>query len=619
MVAQQRCFKAYDRLGREVTKFCAGERITFRDCAGVDADKEYYDYDKRDGLNFNTPEAKQKYYTFTTPGPVTVTQLGNLNGITEEFSQTFEVVDTPTPDFTLTACANKTIMISITDGQYDFYTINFGDGTSKIVYKKDIGTPVTHTYTQNSPYNVSVTGRYIGGFCTSTPTIKTVIYLPAYTSPVISTLKIQKQDATTGIIDFTFSNLLQGYTYTLKSKPETESNYKAVATIAPNQTNYTLANANTTVTAAYILEATDACGTILTPSDKTGNLVLKTSGGNEQVSIDWQSVAGAFQKYELYRNGTLLQTLSSVTLNYTDTDVSCGQQYCYQVKGITTDGKTVSVSGQSCITVTSTATPPPATLHTTFNQQNEVEITLQMPNGQSIKSATYQRSINGAAYKDLARTQQTTVTDKLGTPGPVCYRASYTNPCDKTAADSQPSCPIILTAKLNPDQSVVLTWSSYVGFTDGAPKYELEVLDGNGTVTRTIPVQGNTHTEQLADQPEQVLRYRIKATSAAGVATYSNTETIKLELALFVPSGFTPNADGLNDVFEVKGKRFEDFRIRVMNGAGQVLYTTDDRAKGWDGTYNGTPQPAGVYVYEITVKLQDGTTKRRTGTVNLLR
>ncbi|NDK56025.1 gliding motility-associated C-terminal domain-containing protein [Pontibacter fetidus] len=618
--AQSRCFKAYDRLGREVTKFCIGERITFRDCAGVDADKEYYDYDKRDGLDFNTPEAKQKYHTFTTAGPVTVTQLGNLNGRTEEFSQTFEVVDTPSPTFTVTACANKTFRFQITDAHYDYYTINFGDGTSSPpITKQNIGNPVTHRYTQAGPHNVKVTGKYVGGFCNSPEATQTINDLPAYTSPVINTLKVQKQDATTGTIDFTFSNLLQGYSYTLKSKTETETNYKPVATIAANQTSYTLANTNTASKTEFILEATDACSTVLPTSNKATIITLTTTGGNEQVTINWQTIAGFFKQYDLYRNGILLQSVAGNSSSYTDTDVSCGQNNCYEIKGITMDGKSTTVSVQSCIAVTSTSTPPAATLLTSFNPQNEIEITLQLPNGQSIKSATYQRSINGAAFKDIANTQQTTISDKLSAISTVCYRATYTNPCDKTAAASALSCPVILTAKLTPEETAQLTWTNYTGFTNGATSYTLEVLDETGGVVRSIKVSGNSYSDQLAAQQEQVFRYRIKATSGSGTVTYSNTQTIKLELALFVPSAFTPNNDGLNDVFEVKGKRFENFSIRIINSAGQVVYTSDNRATGWDGNVNGKLQPAGVYAYEITVSLQDGSTKRRTGTVTLLR
>ncbi|MBJ6118433.1 gliding motility-associated C-terminal domain-containing protein [Pontibacter sp. BT310] len=620
--AQERCFKAYADPNYivEITSFCVGQTVYFKDCAGVDADKEYYDYDKKNGVDFSTVEAKQKSYKFTVPGPVTVTQFANLEGVSDSFERSFIVVDTPIPTFTTIACANRTFTITITDTNYDFYIVRFGDNQSKVVYKTATGiAPIVHKYAKDGPHQITVTGGYAGGTCTSPIARQTATDLPDYSAPAIATLKVQTQDAIAGRIDFTFNNLLQGYTYTLKSKTEQETNYKTVANISQNQATYTLTNSNTTSTTEYILEATDACGTALPASAIFNNIPLTTSGGNEQVTITWNGKTGQYRQYELFRNGALLQTLPGNALTFTDTDVRCGQQVCYEVKGISADGKSTSVSVQSCISVTSTITPKAGNLFTTFNLQNEVELTFQLPNGEILKSATYQRSLNSTPFTDLTTSEQLTLTDKPGTATPACYRATFINPCGITSAVSSPSCPIILTIMQNPDESANLTWTSYTGFPDGVASYSLETLDESGNVLKTITVRANAQAVRLADEQEQIFRYRIKATSKSNVVTYSNNETIKLEYALYVPSGFTPNGDGLNDLFEVKGKRFEGFSIRVISGLGQVVYSSEDRTSGWDGAFNGKPQPAGIYAYEVILKLQDGTTKRRTGTVTLIR
>ena len=69
-----------------------------------------------------------------------------------------------------------------------------------------------------------------------------------------------------------------------------------------------------------------------------------------------------------------------------------------------------------------------------------------------------------------------------------------------------------------------------------------------------------------------------------------------------VPSGFTPNGDGLNDVFHVGGIKFQRLvEMRVFNRWGECVFSTNDREKGWDGTYKGVPQDMGVYNYTIIV------------------
>jgi gliding motility-associated-like protein len=87
-----------------------------------------------------------------------------------------------------------------------------------------------------------------------------------------------------------------------------------------------------------------------------------------------------------------------------------------------------------------------------------------------------------------------------------------------------------------------------------------------------------------------------------------------------IPSAFTPNGDGRNDVFRILNMRYQkllDFRI--YNRWGQQVFQTTNVEKGWDGTFNGVPQDMGVYNYVIIVALPDGTERTHTGTVTIVK
>ena len=88
-----------------------------------------------------------------------------------------------------------------------------------------------------------------------------------------------------------------------------------------------------------------------------------------------------------------------------------------------------------------------------------------------------------------------------------------------------------------------------------------------------------------------------------------------------IPSAFTPNGDGLNDVFRLCNMMYQRLiEFSVFNRWGQmVFHNTTDPKKGWDGTFNGTPQDIGVYNYLIILSRPDGTNITYKGEVTLIR
>lgn len=90
-----------------------------------------------------------------------------------------------------------------------------------------------------------------------------------------------------------------------------------------------------------------------------------------------------------------------------------------------------------------------------------------------------------------------------------------------------------------------------------------------------------------------------------------------------IPNVFTPNGDGLNDYFfprQLLAKGLLTFSMNIYNRWGQIIFeTTSLNGAGWDGRFNGTPQPEGVYVYMIDVTFKDGQKQHHQGNVTLLR
>jgi gliding motility-associated-like protein len=88
---------------------------------------------------------------------------------------------------------------------------------------------------------------------------------------------------------------------------------------------------------------------------------------------------------------------------------------------------------------------------------------------------------------------------------------------------------------------------------------------------------------------------------------------------IYIPSAFTPNGDGKNDLFRVLGGNIQSLEMKIFNRWGELIFSTQERAKGWDGTFAGKEQPGAVYVYVLSATLRNGKKVSKKGTVTLLR
>ncbi len=88
-----------------------------------------------------------------------------------------------------------------------------------------------------------------------------------------------------------------------------------------------------------------------------------------------------------------------------------------------------------------------------------------------------------------------------------------------------------------------------------------------------------------------------------------------------IPTAFSPNGDGLNDVFRIVNVKYERLlSFVVFNRYGQVVFETNDARSGWDGTVDGKPTEIGTYFYHIVVSMPlDGGEKVFKGDVTLVR
>lgn len=93
------------------------------------------------------------------------------------------------------------------------------------------------------------------------------------------------------------------------------------------------------------------------------------------------------------------------------------------------------------------------------------------------------------------------------------------------------------------------------------------------------------------------------------------------EITVFIPNSFTPNHDGVNDVFIPIFSSVSEtgYQLSIFNRWGEIIFQTTNPSDGWDGTHQNKAVPSGTYSYLLYFQNDNGKGFKRTGSINLIR
>ncbi|MCX6199146.1 MAG: PKD domain-containing protein [Bacteroidetes bacterium] len=154
----------------------------------------------------------------------------------------------------------------------------------------------------------------------------------------------------------------------------------------------------------------------------------------------------------------------------------------------------------------------------------------------------------------------------------------------------------------------------------------IQLIGTGGIQYFWTPVTGlnNANIFNPIASPDSSTDYVLTVTDLFGCV---NTDTVNIHVFGFtepywLPSAFSPNGDGHNDVLYVRGSKFLTFDFSIYNRYGELIFVSKDINVGWDGNsqYTGDEMPSDAYVYKVDgVVAEDGTVVKAKGLVNLVR
>lgn len=112
----------------------------------------------------------------------------------------------------------------------------------------------------------------------------------------------------------------------------------------------------------------------------------------------------------------------------------------------------------------------------------------------------------------------------------------------------------------------------------------------------------------------------VGSNSDGSCESVGETYTISIGASdLRIPNAFTPNGDGINDIWRVSYRSLLSFSCTIFDRYGNQIYSFSDPTGGWDGKYKGKDVKPGVYFYVIEAQGADGKKYKKGGDINILK
>lgn len=552
-------------------------------------------------------------HTYTQPGTYTLRIIFQAAG-TDEI--TITVVPSVEPAFDIYSCGGNQVQVKVLDTNYDGYSINYNDGNPAILVPSGSLARDNHTYPGGGLQTISVQG--INSNAATNCAIKNdTIKVRALTATKFQ--QLEALDASHIKLDFAPNYHVQQRLFVAINNETTfqqlQNEYnvstETITGLTPDNNYY-----------CFRLDAFNPCNNTSVPSPVICSANFDITPQNNVNKLFWATGSTGVSDFAITRNPTPGLTATPAERTKDDTGVQCGAAYTYQLLTNYANGaRSISLPK----TVTAISTNIPAVIDNISAIVDQSSVTLEWLQDPAYTAQTYTilKATGGGVFSQAGTSAAPSFTDTPYSPQPpACYTIGYTDVCQNNSPRSSEVCPVVLGANLQKDNTVNLSWSAFNGWKNGVSGYTIEKYSPDGDLLESIDVgTATSYSDASQDLTNQTYIYRIVATANDGglKQSISNVVEIIKEPNLYYPSAFTPNRDGLNDIFKVFSQYTNTFELRIFNRWGELLFTTEDLSQGWDGTYKGNLMPEGTYVFRAKITDFAGREFDRSGSVVLLK
>jgi gliding motility-associated-like protein len=599
--------------------------------------------------------------TVTTPGVYWVMQAVNEGGQIYVKCKSFEVIKPEQPDVKVGSCGNNVMTVTFLNTpknkNHGGYIIDWGDGFQTTISETDLKTTgfpfnKTHTYLTTPTSKPQIVAKYMRGTSNLSGCETSINFeFENNNPPRISELEglnggtNNKITMVKGANDkpYSLEQKLKAGNWNPTSKTITRKSGEQFAT-------ETITRLNATNEYCFRLKAFDDCTNPIISNEVCTIIPKATIVGSNDIKLDWNSPDPAVLKYSIPysespsgANLTSINPVNPTATTFTTTSLDCKKKYNFSINAYIGNTPDQTIIKSPVILVDPKTSPllPPITVGV-VSVENSNLLVFRAPQLNPIPPIKYKfyRSEGGVGnFLPVSESADNFYEDQSAEPTKrqYCYKVEYENNCGNNSEQSPAFCSVFLTST----QANTLNWIPPVIQSNNPNpiEYYIESIDQNN-LKQNINITTNT-SQNVKQQIENLLnltntigeaKFVIKARQKIIVVINGTSIPISSEVSsneyifiippqIFVPTAFSPNEDGINDIFTAKGRYFVQFNLEIYDRWGNVIFESQDLNTGWNGTANDgvTPASAGNYGFKIYGLDTAGNKFEKIGSVKLVK
>ena len=414
----------------------------------------------------------------------------------------------------------------------------------------------------------------------------------------------------------------------------------------PEATSYLhTGSASSYYSESYVIAAIDYAGNISPLSNVLETIFLQAEidSCNNLFYLAWNSYAELPYPVTGYRimisedGGPYSETATTSPQETTfsvetfETDV----YYCFVVEAMLETGL-VSQSNSSCLLTDMQRAPDWINAdYATVDEENHIILSFTVDPVSEINKFGIERMKAG----DNIFTRISTLDNQSGKISftdnnvdagtPYIYRLAAINSCGVAVVYSNTATNIVA-GVVNKNDSLRLSWTRYADWLGGISHYSVFVRTGELFYELASVAPGDTlysfgYAELMYEITGHDICFYITASEGVnphGIAGESRSAVICTGILenIFIANAFTPNEDNINDLFKpTLSFSPSDYHFVISDLRNRILFESRDHEASWDGKYQGSPLPQGVYLWYLKLLTPSGEIITRSGTVTILK